>query len=145
MTLDSKSEELAPESIGDIRTFLCLVRKMGFIPRGIVDVGANRGNWTRMAREVFPKIPALLIEPQDEMEEPLTIYAQQNSPSVYLKLGIGDENRKSIQSIWPDLEGSSFLPKAEVELLKANVQRHTDGVTLDSVLNRKECLAFYRT
>jgi FkbM family methyltransferase len=36
----------------------------GFRPGGIVDVGAYEGNWTRTARNVFPDVPVVMVEPQ---------------------------------------------------------------------------------
>jgi FkbM family methyltransferase len=36
----------------------------GFTPAGIVDVGAYEGYWTRMARQIFPGVPVLMVEPQ---------------------------------------------------------------------------------
>jgi len=34
--------------------FFPLLRRLGFAPRHVVDVGANRGNWTRAAFKYFP-------------------------------------------------------------------------------------------
>jgi hypothetical protein len=50
-----------------ICAFLEDIKARGFLPRGIVDVGANRGDWTRMALSVFPGTPVLTIEPQHQM------------------------------------------------------------------------------
>ena len=36
----------------------------GFRPDGIIDIGAFEGNWTRLARRVFPDVPCLMIEAQ---------------------------------------------------------------------------------
>lgn len=46
--------------------FSCLVR-LGFQPRQIVDVGANRGNWTRTALRYFPEARYTLFEPQGDL------------------------------------------------------------------------------
>lgn len=52
--------------------FLELLRQDGFAPRHIVDVGANRGDWTRTALQVFPDAAYTLIEPQENLKS----YAQ---------------------------------------------------------------------
>ena len=43
----------------------------GLQPRQIIDVGANRGKWSRDASHVFPDAGYTLIEPQIEMESRL--------------------------------------------------------------------------
>src|SRR5215471_10476621 len=57
--------------IGKITSFLEDVRTRGFRPTGILDVGANRGDWTRMALSIYPSARVVMIEPQDEMDAPL--------------------------------------------------------------------------
>lgn len=47
-----------------MRDALVLLRSAGYRPRVIIDVGANRGEWTRLAREVFPDSIFHLFEPQ---------------------------------------------------------------------------------
>lgn len=67
-------DEFAPRSalFGDrsshsISDALATVRDWGFRPQTIVDVGAFRGDWTRLAKEVFPAAHVLMIEPQDAL------------------------------------------------------------------------------
>ena len=48
--------------------FESLVRR-GYTPRHIVDVGANRGNWTRTAIKYFPDAHYSMFEPQEKMRE----------------------------------------------------------------------------
>jgi FkbM family methyltransferase len=43
--------------------------KLGFNPQHIVDVGANRGNWTRTAMHYFPEAHFSLFEPQADLLE----------------------------------------------------------------------------
>jgi hypothetical protein len=37
--------------------------KYGISPRNILDIGAEKGNWTKMARRTFPSCRFTLIEP----------------------------------------------------------------------------------
>jgi FkbM family methyltransferase len=48
--------------------FFPLLRQLGFAPRHVVDVGANRGNWTRAAFKYFPNAVYTLVEPQDRLK-----------------------------------------------------------------------------
>lgn len=51
-----------------IDSFFSLLKNFAFAPRGIVDVGANHGNWTRTALKYFPDASYTLIEPQDQLK-----------------------------------------------------------------------------
>lgn len=68
--LARRVEPTAPElPHGHARTdpfFECLVR-LGFTPKHIVDVGANRGDWTRTALRYFPQAQYTVFEPQGEL------------------------------------------------------------------------------
>jgi FkbM family methyltransferase len=48
--------------------FFAALKARGFSPRHIIDVGANRGYWTRGALEYFPEAYYTLIEPQDHLK-----------------------------------------------------------------------------
>ena len=45
--------------------------QLGFRPRGILDIGAYEGTWTRMVANVFPGVPILMIEAQEEKRQAL--------------------------------------------------------------------------
>ena len=122
--------------IGVIRNFLEDAKARGFKARGIVDVGANIGTWTRMALSVFGDIPFLVIEPQDEMVLPLTALIEKRPGCHFIKAGAGREPGKLVQTIWEDLGGSSFLPPIDDALRKEGRQRLTKIVTIDDVLRK---------
>jgi FkbM family methyltransferase len=45
------------------------LKRQGFNPRQVIDVGANHGNWTRTAARFFPDAQYTLIEPQEFLKE----------------------------------------------------------------------------
>jgi FkbM family methyltransferase len=49
-------------------SFFALLKRNGFDPKHVVDVGANHGNWTREAVKYFPSADYTLVEPQDELK-----------------------------------------------------------------------------
>jgi FkbM family methyltransferase len=51
-----------------LEPFLALLAKLNFAPRHIIDVGANRGDWTRTARRFFPDAHYTLVEPQGHLK-----------------------------------------------------------------------------
>jgi FkbM family methyltransferase len=120
--------------IGEVNLFLEDIRARGFVPRGIIDVGANRGEWTKLALAVFPGTPVLMIEPQDEMEVYLAALTRSLPGCYFVKAGAGRKPGELVQTIWEDYAGSSFLPEADTSLARAGKQRKTRIVTMDSVL-----------
>jgi FkbM family methyltransferase len=51
-----------------LSNFFPLIKRLGFDPKHILDIGANRGNWTREAVNYFPQAHYTLVEPQDELK-----------------------------------------------------------------------------
>jgi len=52
----------------------------GFLPTVVVDVGANAGQWARLAREAFPAAHLHLVEPQRGLHARLRQWAGQSGP-----------------------------------------------------------------
>jgi hypothetical protein len=50
-------------------SFFLVLKRRGFSPNHIVDVGANHGYWTRTSLKYFPDVYYTLIEPQDFLRE----------------------------------------------------------------------------
>jgi FkbM family methyltransferase len=126
--------------IGDVKSFLEDIRHRGFSPRGIIDVGANRGDWTLMALSVFPDASVLMIEPQEEMRPLLESVCHCNPKAEYILAGAASSSGSQVQTIWEDLVGSSFLPQVNQEKLRAGKQRVTKMVTIDEVLAKRPTL-----
>ena len=69
---DSNVHEVSPLKNGqhaETDPFFNTLIKLGYQPGHIVDVGANRGNWTRTALKYFPQSRFTLFEPQEKMRE----------------------------------------------------------------------------
>jgi len=50
--------------VPDTETSLRRMRKLGFAPRTVIDVGAYVGDWTRTCKQIFPEARVLMVEPQ---------------------------------------------------------------------------------
>ena len=135
----SKDSLVAPGSpergIGNVEKFLEDLKARGFSPTGVVDVGANYGNWTAMAAQIFPDSKIIMIEPQEELQRYLSEIANSNEKIDLISSAVGSRHGEEIQTIWEDLSGSSFLPKIEDHLLASGRQRVTSMTTLDSILD----------
>lgn len=133
-TLQGRNPGSTSRPIGRLDLFLEDLRARGFMPRGIIDVGAHRGDWTRLALSIFPRTPVIMIEPQDEMQMFLSELAKTTADCHVVKAGAGREPGELVQTIWEDYAGSSFLPPAAAELERAGKQRKTRIVKLDQLL-----------
>jgi FkbM family methyltransferase len=123
--------------IGEVRMFLEDVRARGFRPRGIMDIGANRGRWTLMALSIFPQAEVIMVEPQDEFRSLLESICGTQRNVHFISAGAGKEPGQLVQTIWDDLDGSSFLPPVCDESLRAGKQRLTQIVTMDEILRER--------
>ena len=129
----------------DIRSFLEDVKFRGFKPVGLIDVGANRGDWTRMALAVFPGLSGILIEPQNEMETSLLELCREMPRLRYVKAGAGKADGELVQTIFNDFDdytSSTFLLPVDSDLIKTGKQRRTRIVTIDSILSLPENRGF---
>lgn len=50
-----------------LEPFLPLLKRYGFNPKHTIDVGANKGTWTRRTLQFFPEALYTLVEPQDHL------------------------------------------------------------------------------
>lgn len=50
------------------------LREWKYCPETIVDVGAYQGDWTKMAKEVFPTAKILMVEPQESKKKYLKLF-----------------------------------------------------------------------
>ncbi len=105
-----------------------------FCPSSVIDVGANRGEWSALASKSFPGATFFLIEPQVEMEADLQAFCASHPGSKSLLAGAGSAPGELTLTIWQDMVGSSFLPVAGGEdSIGGRGQRRVPVVTLDSL------------
>lgn len=120
--------------VGDIVKLLEDIKFRGLNCNAILDIGANTGNWSRMAKEIFPDATFCLIEPQIELEESLKSFVSNSKGSSYFIAGAGAKTEKKYLTIWDDLAGSSFLPKEDDSLKAVGKQRQIDIITVDDIV-----------
>src|SRR5215471_7134353 len=71
--------------------FLSLLKRLDFAPRHIIDVGANRGDWTRTARQLFPSARYTLLEPQDHLRVYMRDLIEGHNPVELICVGVADQ------------------------------------------------------
>lgn len=124
--------------VGDMQCLLEDLGKRGLQCSFIIDVGANKGQWSRMAKTIFTDAEFCLIEPQIEMFDSLQNFCDEFEDSFFVIAGAGACNETKTFTVWDDLLGSSFLPAADNNLKKNNKQREIKITTIDSIIAEKK-------
>lgn len=140
--ISSEKSEIGSDKrpIGKMDFLLQDLKKRGLNCKVIVDVGANRTNWSRMAKKVFPSSSFCLVEPQIEMKESLDRFCQEYNDSVYYLAGAGAKKGRLTLTVWDDLQGSSFLPKPDDTLKNIGKQRVIEIITIDDLVSSSEIM-----
>ena len=96
----------------------------GASPRTIIDLGAARGDWSRLAQRVFPESRFLLVEPLEEHESELREFCCGAAGSSYLLAAAGNKKGTARIHVAPDLDGSGFYgsecpnPTREIHIIR---------------------------
>jgi FkbM family methyltransferase len=106
----------------------------GFSPAAILDVGANVGDWSRMASSIFPSARILMFDGNPENEPALRSTVQEiGTRSEYFVSLLGPEEKAGVTFHKPDAgnTGSSVLPElTSFEKEAITLPMHTlDGLT----------------
>ena len=73
------------------------LKRLGFHPDVIIDVGAYKGEWTSHVIKIFEHAKILMIEPQRSKETLLKNLAKLNPNILYTRALVGDKNREKAQ------------------------------------------------
>jgi len=98
--------------------FFHILKRQGFSPRHVIDVGANQGDWTRLAVDYFPDATFLLIEPQAELRARVQDLIDRGHKIEWLTAGASDKSGILEFTINPRADSSTFaLSRAQAESL----------------------------
>jgi FkbM family methyltransferase len=89
--------------------FFSLLKGLGFAPKYIVDVGANHGNWTRIAIKYFPDAIYTLVEPQDHLRRHIQDLLRRGYKIDWINAGAGDRSGSMPIIIRSRDDSSSFV------------------------------------
>jgi len=71
------------------------ITRRGFLPKTIVDVGAFEGNWSKLAKRIWPEGRLVMIEPNVEKRPQLTSVAKELDATLFYEL-LGSENNRVV-------------------------------------------------
>ena len=90
--------------------FFTAIKGLGFHPKHIIDVGANRGAWTRTAFSFFPDAHYTLLEPQDHLKAHIQDLVNQGCKIKWINAGTADESGELPFTITSRDDSSTFAP-----------------------------------
>jgi FkbM family methyltransferase len=82
----------------------------GYRPAAIIDVGAYEGNWTRLARRVFPGAESLMVEPQAGKAPLLERVAAELPGTRFVSALLADAAGREV-TFYEMETGSSMMPE----------------------------------
>lgn len=131
--LGYKKEEVNSHAL--LSNFYEIVKNSGFKPQHIVDVGANHGNWTRIALEYFPDAYYTLLEPQSWLKDFFKDLLDDNPKIKFHGVGAGAKAGKFKFTIAARDDSSSFR-LTETEAANAGYKQvEIPVVTLNELLD----------
>ena len=117
-----------------MKKVLSLLKSNGLQCETILDVGANKADWSRIASQIFNQSEFFLIEPQIEMKNYLEKFCEEHAGSKYFINGAGRKSGVLSLTIWDYLMGSSFLPNTETSFADKK-RREIDIITIDDLIS----------
>jgi FkbM family methyltransferase len=105
-----EAHQKASEGIGP---FFALLKRFGFAPKHILDIGANHGNWTREAIAFFPDARYTLVEPQDRLKADIQDLLDRGCKIQWINVGASDRAGTLLFTITNHDDSCSFSYTSE--------------------------------
>ncbi len=116
--------------VPDMEASLLNMKRNGFSPAKIIDVGAYIGDWTRMCQRLFPYARVLMIEPQDRFREVLRKMAGADAHLQFSPVLVGQAVQAAVPFYVADTASSIFRESEKSACATASVPMTTiDEVT----------------
>lgn len=101
--------EGSPQPSEGLDPFFSLLDRLGFYPKHVLDVGANRGNWTRTALRHFPDAHYTLVEPQDHLKSHIQDILDRGCKIQWINAGASDRSGNMPMSLSHRDDSSTFV------------------------------------
>jgi FkbM family methyltransferase len=122
-----------PRASDGLDPFFALLKRLGFEPKYILDIGANRGMWTREALRFFPGARYTLVEPQDYLKTHVQDLVEGGSKIQWINAGASDYSGTMPFTISHRDDSSTFV-LTEEQARDAGLQQKTISVmTLNDI------------
>jgi len=115
------------------------LRDGGFRPGGIIDIGANCGDWTKHCADIFPDAQFFMIEARSEMEPILKQVSMDNSNVRYVVALLGPQERNGVEFYVQGSGSSIYHERSDIEHSRTRLSM----TTLDRVLPESLCAPLF--
>jgi FkbM family methyltransferase len=113
--------------------FFGSLKGLGFIPKHIVDVGANHGDWTRTAIKYFPDAHYILVEPQDHLKIYVQNLLDKGHEIDWINAGAGERSGTMVLNIAAHDDQSSFVVGKRYGQCSSEIQLSVAVKTLNEI------------
>jgi FkbM family methyltransferase len=113
--------------------FFSVLKRNGFDPRHIVDIGANHGYWTRKALEYFPNARYTLVEPQDHLKQDVQDLIARGCVR-WIHAGAGDQPSQLPFTISRRDDSSTFVSAPDAAKVGGSPPQLVEVMTLDQIV-----------
>jgi FkbM family methyltransferase len=118
-----------------LQKFFSAWKARRFLPKHIIDVGANHGYWTRAALKYFPDSYYTLIEPQDHLKKHVQDLLTRGDNKIrWIGAGIGDKPGILPLKITNPDHGSTFVVSSEQSESCSSCQIKVPVITLNDIV-----------
>lgn len=108
------------------------LKRFGFAPRHVLDVGAFQGDWTRACLDVFPQASVTCIEPQDQLQPQLRALASRAHNVQIIQALLGEANIPQVPFVETGPGSSIFESSREPASTKPMM-------TIDTLIESGRC------
>ena len=123
--------------VGEMGSFLKDVKKRGLKCDYILDVGAYKGKFARLAISVFPESAIYLVEPLSEMSDKLEAFCKEHKKSKYFDFAVGPQSGMQSLKVFKDLAWSGFMDE-EIPQKEKRTPRMVEMWTIDSMIETRQ-------
>jgi len=120
---------------GLLDIFFSNLKRLGFTPKHIVDIGANHGTWTRYTLQYFPDAKYTLLEPQAWMKDSIQDLLIEKSNIEFHAVGAGKAAGKFKFTIVNRDDSCSFIYTEEEARERGYKQIEVPVVVLNEFLS----------
>jgi FkbM family methyltransferase len=127
--------EFAKNSL--LHNFYGILKKEGFNPACIYDIGANKGTWTKECMSFFPESKFILFEPQVGLTENIRTVLGNSNYEIH-SVGVGSENGELSFTMHERDDSCSFRFTAEEAAERGFKQVKVPIVRLDDFIESNQ-------
>lgn len=114
---------------------LSRLKNSGFMPKGILDIGACLGQWTHVALTVFPDTPTVMVDGNPEVASKLAADKERFGHNVRCETAVLGKKRDAPVKYYISGTGSSLFPE-RAEYGQKSKFINVETITLDELLEK---------